>query len=174
MWRACCWLGSILAIPAFAQGPYRIDTLAGQPVRSGALANSRIFGSPQGLFIDASNNLFVAETNGGRVDRIASGSAIATIVAGIGAIGFSGDGGPAINALFSAPRYVAVDARGNVYIADDGNCVVRRVDAVTSTITTYAGTPDQCGYNGDNIPATSAQFSSFIRGLAFDASETCS
>jgi uncharacterized protein (TIGR03437 family) len=190
---ACFGLGSLLAIPIFAQGPYRIDTVAGQPVLSGVSANSRIFGSPQGLFIDPFNNLFVAEANGGRVDLIPGGSempsfvakiggirplelafmpgqAIATIVAGIGGVGFSGDGGPATNALFSAPRYVALDAGGNVYVADDGNCVVRRVDAATLVITTYAGTPGQCGYNGDNIPATSAQFSSFIRGLAFDGS----
>lgn len=123
-------------------------------MRSGAPATSRIFGSPQGLFEDGSNNLYVAEVNGGRIDRIASGTAITTIVAGNGGFGFSGDGGPALGASFSAPRYVTLDSGGNIYIADsDRNCVVRRVDASTGVISTFAGIPGQCGYNGDNIPA---------------------
>ncbi|MCA1844169.1 MAG: phytase, partial [Actinobacteria bacterium] len=81
---------------------------------------------------------------------------IITTVAGIGGVsGFSGDGGPATSARLAAPRTMDADANGNLYITDTENNRIRKVDSA-GKITTIAGT-GTAGYNGDNIPATSAQ-----------------
>jgi len=92
---------------------------------------------------------------------------IITTVAGIGASsGYSGDGGPATAARLRAPRTMDADANGNFYIADTENHRIRKVDS-TGKITTIAGT-GTAGYNGDNIPATSAQLNN-PHGVAVDA-----
>src|SRR5205823_11041246 len=75
---------------------------------------------------------------------------------GSGSGGFSGDGGPATRALLDSPRYVVVDAAGNLYIGDRNNDRVRKVDAVTGIITTVVGTGKR-GFAGDGGPATAAQ-----------------
>jgi sugar lactone lactonase YvrE len=78
-----------------------------------------------------------------------------TRVAGTGTRGFSGDGGPARSAQLNYPYGVAVDARGNLYIADSENARVRKVSP-QGTITTFAGT-GRVGFSGDGGPATEAQ-----------------
>jgi hypothetical protein len=88
-------------------------------------------------------------------------------VAGSGNFGYSGDGGPAINASLSAPFAVAVDASGDIYIADYTNNRVRKVSA-SGIITTAAGNGN-AGYSGDGGPATSAQLNGPI-GVAVDPS----
>ncbi|MFN8041706.1 MAG: hypothetical protein U0Q07_20990 [Acidimicrobiales bacterium] len=77
-------------------------------------------------------------------------------VAGIGAPGYAGDGGPATAATLNGPAGLAIDTSGRLLIADSGNHVVRRVDLVTGTITTIAGT-GVGGYTGNGAPATSAR-----------------
>jgi uncharacterized protein (TIGR03437 family) len=120
--------------------------------------------SPIGLAF-ANGTLFVADDESHRVRRI-NAAGIISPFAGTGALGSSGDGGPALNASMNRPNDLVVDAAGNVYIADTENHRVRRV-APDGRITTYAGTgvPD---YNGDNIPATQAQLAG-PTGLALDA-----
>src|SRR5438876_83779 len=76
-------------------------------------------------------------------------------VAGTGAAGYAGDNGPATQALLNAPGGLALDAPGNLFIADFYNHRVRKVDAVTGIITTVAGNGHP-GYSGDNGPATAA------------------
>ena len=88
-----------------------------------------------------------------------------TTVAGNGALGYSGDGGAATSAKLNVPSGVAVDGVGNLYIADAGNNRIRRV-APDGIITTVAGTGIY-GYDGDNIPATSAELNS-PAGVAVD------
>src|SRR5207247_1737497 len=102
---------------------------------------------------DAAGNLFVSENYYNRVIRI-SAAGIVTTVAGTGANGFSGDGGPANRAQISKPWGLAVDAAGNLYFGDSGNARVRRVSP-GGIITTYAGN-GRTAISGNEGPAISA------------------
>lgn len=108
---------------------------------------------PQAVAVDASGNVYVADTGNNRVREISPGGAITTI-AGNGTEGYSGDGGSATNAELNSPLGLAVDASGNVYIADFNNNAIRKVS--NGTIVTVAGGGGQ-GFAGDGGPATSAQ-----------------
>ena len=88
-------------------------------------------------------------------------------LAGTGAAGFVGDGGPPSAAEFSSPGAVALDSQGNLYIADTVNHCIRKISG--STIATIAGTGGTAGYTGDKAAATAATLSS-PGGLAFDSS----
>ena len=108
---------------------------------------------PWGLAFDGSANLYIVDTGNHRVRKVTSG-VIATI-AGTGVAGFSGDGGLASRAELNNPAGMAIDAAGNLYIADRLNHRVRRIDP-SGIITTVAGTGTK-GYNGDGDLATQAQ-----------------
>src|SRR5207247_5607121 len=97
----------------------------------------------------------------------ATGGTIST-VAGNGTAGFSGDGGPATSAQINLPKDVAVDAGGNFYISDSGNCAVRKVMGA-GIISTVAGVAGTCGYSGDGGAATSAQINN-PEGITVDGS----
>ena len=106
-----------------------------------------------GLVVDSSNNIYVADAVTSTVKKI-SRSGIVTVVAGNGTAGYSGDGGPAIAAQLSNPAGMALDASGNLYIADFISSVVRKVNT-SGIITTVAGST--WGYSsGDGGPATAA------------------
>ena len=112
--------------------------------------------TPVSVVIDASGNLYIADSTKKRIRKVDT-SGIITTVAGNGTSGYSGDGGPATEAQFSRPVSVTVDASGNLYIADYYNQRIRKVDT-SGIINTVAGngTP---GYSGDGGPATEAQLS---------------
>jgi sugar lactone lactonase YvrE len=129
----------------------------------GPATAARIF-SPFGLAIDASGNLYFCDDDNYRIRRIDAGSGIITTVAGNGLNDFSGDGGPATLAALGETSGVAVDASGNLYIADPFGRV-RRVDATTHIITTVAG--GGSGPLGDGGPATAASLL-FPEGVAID------
>jgi DNA-binding beta-propeller fold protein YncE len=86
-----------------------------------------------------------------------SGKGVLTVLAGTGAKGFGGDGGPAAQARFNVMHNLAVAASGDIYIADTGNRRVRRIDGKTGKITTIAGTGKK-GFRGDGGPAVEADF----------------
>lgn len=132
----------------------------------GASANFAHIYSPGGICGDALGNIYIADIGNNRVRKV-NPSGIITTIAGNGTAGFSGDGGPAINANLNYPQDVAVDASGNVYIADAGNLRIRKVDP-SGTITTFAGT-GVSGWQGDGGPATSANLEG-LTSLALDGS----
>lgn len=111
--------------------------------------------SAAGLDVDGAGNVYFADTAGHRIRRIDAATGIVATVAGNGLAGFSGDGGPAMSARLNEPSGLGFDAAGNIFIVDHRNRRIRRVDAVTGTITTVAGT-NIPGPAGDGGPATSA------------------
>ena len=128
---------------------------------------------PQDVAVNAAGDVFIADTYNNRVVEVtARGQVVA--VAGDGVAGYSGDGRLAAFAELNQPNGVALDAQGNLYIADSANNVIRRVDAKTGIITTVAGdyAADQAdnglgGFSGDGGPATSAQLND-PQGIAID------
>jgi sugar lactone lactonase YvrE len=123
-------------------------------IGDGGPATQARLNSPQGLAADASGNVYIADRFNNRIRRVSPDGVITTIV-GTGQSGFSGDGGPATQARLNAPYGVAVDAKGNVYIADTGNHRVRRVGP-DGVIVTVAGT-GTAGFSGDGQWATGAR-----------------
>jgi Bacterial Ig-like domain (group 3)/Chitobiase/beta-hexosaminidase C-terminal domain/FG-GAP-like repeat/NHL repeat len=110
-----------------------------------------------GIAFDRAGNLYIADGSNGVIRQVNVATGIVTTVAGNKSNGYAGDGGPATKAELDYPSGIAVDASGNLYIADSGNNAIRRVAASTGVITTVAGVRGQGGYSGDGGPATSAQ-----------------
>ena len=108
--------------------------------------------NPDGVAVDSAGNLYIADMNNSRIRKVSNG--VITTVAGTGTAGFSGDNGPVARAQLDSPDGVAVDAAGNLYIADMDNNVIRKVS--NGVIYTVAGN-GTAGFSGDNGPATSAQ-----------------
>jgi uncharacterized protein (TIGR03437 family) len=123
------------------------------------------FNTPRGLRVDAAGNLYICDSGNNRVRKVSAADGTITTVAGNGTAGFSGDGGLAINAMLNRPLDVAVDAAGNLYIADYNNQRIRRVGA-NGVITSIAGN-GRGAYNGDGGAATSASLN-FPTGVAVD------
>ena len=119
---------------------------------------------PYGLAVDFAGNVYIADLGNLRVRRVSPDGKIVTI-AGNGAKGSLGDGGPAVNAQLFTPRNVAVDAAGNLYISEFEGHRVRKV-AADGSISTAVGT-GIAGFRGDGGPAFSAQLA-FPAGLAVD------
>jgi hypothetical protein len=136
-----------------------ISTVAGNGTAGysgdGGVATSAELNVPSGTAVDSNGNLYIADQSNNRVRKVTPAGVIST-VAGNGAPGFSGDGGPATSAEMYSPSGVAVDGSGNLYITDAGNNRIRKV-TVAGVISTVAGNGTQ-GYSGDGGPATSAEF----------------
>ena len=132
----------------------------------GGPATAALLASPESVALDGAGNLFIADLGNSRVRRVDAATGVITTVAGAGAAGFGGDGGPATAALLAFPNGVALDGAGNLFIADSSNDRVRRVDAATGVITTVAGTGVE-GFSGDGGPATAARLWG-PRGVALD------
>jgi uncharacterized protein (TIGR03437 family) len=130
----------------------------------GNAASGAQLNGPQGLAVDSAGNLYIADTQNHRVRKVANGN-IST-VAGNGTAGSGGDGGAAASAQLNLPFGVAVDAAGNLYIAEFGNNRVRKV-STNGNIGTIAGN-GVSGYSGDKGQATSAQLNG-PQGVAVDA-----
>jgi uncharacterized protein (TIGR03437 family) len=148
-----------------------ISTFAGggtaNPGNGGPATAVFFSGTLGGLAVDPAGNLYIADGIS-MVRKVTPGGTITT-VAGTTSLGYSGDGGSATQALLSNPNAVALDALGNVYIADTSNCVIRKVSG--GFITTVAGTYAGCsfiGSSGDGGPATSANIN-LPWGVAVDA-----
>lgn len=145
----------------------------GGPAVSAELSLQGILTSPNGLAVDRSGNLFIADSGNFRVRKVDPNGVIST-VAGVGTFGFTGDGGLATSAEITAASGLAVDLAGNLFMADTWNNRIRRVDAVTGIIDTVAngngsGCPQQTDTFGDGCPAADAKFYD-PEGVSVDAS----
>jgi DNA-binding beta-propeller fold protein YncE len=114
---------------------------------------------PGYLTFDSAGNLYVADhanlqRTGCRIVRITPAGSM-KVIAGTGACGFTGDGGPAVAAQLDDPNGLAFDSAGNLYFADANNHRIRRIDR-NGVITTVAGTAT-AGSTGDNGPGTHAE-----------------
>ncbi|MGE0887457.1 MAG: HYR domain-containing protein [Blastocatellales bacterium] len=140
----------------------KINHFAGSPTGlSGSIgdngpAASARFNRPTALAIDAKNNLYVVDSGNHRIRVIDLATGIVTNFAGNGGAGYGGDGVTATTTSLNNPTGVAIDALGNVFIADRSNHRIRKVDAATQNISTVAGN-GSAGFSGDNNQATAAQ-----------------
>ncbi|MBL6993212.1 hypothetical protein [Desulfobacula sp.] len=133
----------------------------------GGLATLAQLDEPRRIFVDSSDNLYIADTRNHRIRKV-DASGIITTVAGTGSSGFSGDGGLATLAQLDEPHGVFVDSSGNIYIADRKNHRIRKVDGATGIITTVSGRPGS-GFSGDGGLATDAKHNQ-PRGIFKDSS----
>jgi trimeric autotransporter adhesin len=130
----------------------------------GGPATAAELDSPQGVRVDKHGNIYIADWANGRVRKVNTAGVISTYAGSTP--GFGGDGGPATAANLAATSDVAIDSLGNVYIADEGNKRVRKVNT-SGIISTFAGIGVQ-NYSGDGGPATAAEIGQ-ISGLITDA-----
>ena len=162
-------VGTLWPVPASAAGG-TIGTVAGTGVSGytgdGGPATAAELSLPAGVAVDGAGDIFIADAGNNAIRKISTNGTISS-VAGTGAAGFSGDGGPATAARLSNPTDVVVDGAGDLFIADYGNHRIRKVSP-SGRISTFAGTGAN-GYSGDGGPALQAGLSNPV-GEALDTS----
>ncbi len=135
----------------------------------GGPATQAIFRTLAGVALDSHGNIYLTDNGGNQVRKVDASTGIISTVAGTGTRGYTGDGGPAASATLDGPEGVAVDLAGNVYFTDDANGVVRRVDAVTGIITTYAGNPNAPYTQGLFLSGPATSINIVANYLKFDS-----
>lgn len=137
-----------------------INTVAGTGVAGysgdGGPATAATLNIPQRLQVDSVGNVYVADTGNSAVRRIDGDTGVISTVAGTGVRGFNGTTGAATSMQLNQPRGLALEGDDVLYVADTNNHKIRRVDLVTQTLSTVAGTSR--GYAGDGGPARFAKF----------------
>jgi len=145
----------------------------------GSTASQAQLNTPGSIVIDNAGNLYIADSHNNRIRKIDTNGTITTI-AGSGSTntvgltevtlrgGYSGDGGLATAAEFNVPGGLALDSRGNLYVTDTENHVIRKIDT-SNIITTVAGNGIQ-GYSGDGELATTAQLNG-PQDIAIDSAD---
>lgn len=153
-------LAFLLISNGSTRADWSIETIAGTGKQGfsgdGGPATKAELDNPFGIVRGPDGAFYYCEYTGQRIRRIGKDGAITTI-AGTGQVGFTGDGGPALEATFNKPHELRFDTVGDLYIVDMVNHAVRKIDMKTGMITTIAGTGEP-GYGGDGGPAVKAQF----------------
>ena len=152
----CCLLANLFVAPtpASAQGLLTVTPTRSTTTLAGnGTASSSTLASPSAVAYDTAGNLYIADTNNHVVRELVNSTGASSIVAGTGIAGFGGDGAAATAAQLDTPTGIAVDAAGNIYIADAHNQRIRKVSA--GIITTIAGTGAK-GFAGDGAAGTAA------------------
>ncbi len=161
-------LATVFTINANAQ---IITTVAGNGTCAyagdGAAATSAELCNPQAVAFDAAGNYYIADEANNRIRKVTISTGKISTVAGTGAAGYSGDGAAATAAKLNSPWSVACDKLGNIYIADNVNYRIRKVNT-TGIISTYAGNGTNA-YSGDGGQATAAAIGNPL-GVACDTS----
>src|SRR5579871_643993 len=121
-----------------------------------------------GLALDNQGGILISERYGYRVRRLDPGTLKLTTVVGTGSLGAGADGLAATQTALSYTEDVAVDSKGEIFVLDSGNCVVRKIDPATNVAHIVAGTLAKCGFAGEGVAPTSAQFSN-PRGMVVSA-----
>ncbi len=136
-----------------------ISTFAGTGKRQftgddGPAALASIDGA-RAVDVDRDGNVYICEREGNRIRKMDPKTGIIRTIAGTGAAGYSGDGGPALQATFNGPKWIYVSGDGAIYVVDTENHCVRRIDQKSGIVTTVAG--GARGSGGDGGPATQAR-----------------
>lgn len=149
----------LASVSTLSAAEWTISTFAGTGEKGGTgdggPATAALIDNPFGVVRGPDGAIWFCEYTGQRIRRVAPDGTISTM-AGTGAKGYSGDGGPALKATFNLPHEIRFDKDGNYYLTDMTNHAIRRVDAKTGVITTFAGT-GKAGYSGDGGPADKAE-----------------
>ena len=168
---------ALIALPAFpAQTPAgRVVTLIGAGAKGAAAEGEAVetarISDPYGVIEDARrSSLYWVDNSTHRILRLDYKTKKISIVAGTGTAGYSGDGGPAKLAQLAQPHEIRFDTKGNLYVVERDNFVVRRIDMKSGIISTFAGTPGSKGFSGDGGIATKAQFNQ-PHGITIDPSD---
>jgi streptogramin lyase len=152
----------LLCLTAAHAAEWTISTVAGTGEQGfsgdGGPATQAKIDNPFGVIRGPDGALWYCEYTGQRIRRITPDGIIHT-VAGSGQKGYTGDGGPALEASFNLPHEIRFDAKGDLYIVDMANHAVRKVDMKTKVISTIAGT-GKPGHSGDGGPAVQAELKS--------------
>ena len=127
----------------------------GSSLADGVPAIAENIGYFGGLVVNTDGNLFIADGNHNKIQKVNLATGIITTVAGTGTAGFSGDSGVATSAMLNGPTWITIDNRDNLYITDGNNLRIRKVNATTGIITTVAGNGSST-FNGDGISAITA------------------
>jgi hypothetical protein len=132
---------------------------AGDTGDSGPATAAELSG-PGATAVDAAGNLYIADSAFPSIRKVDAITGTITTVAGNGVAGYAADGGVATAVSIRGPRDVAIDAAGSLYFAELDTSSIRKVDAATGILTTYAGINQSPGYTGDGGPVTSAKITS--------------
>ncbi len=147
-----------------------ITTIAGNNApgytADGVAATTSRLNFPTGLAVDGGGNIIITDGDNNRVRKVSTAGIITTI-AGIGIPSHFGDNGPATSAILNEPSAVAIDVAGNIFIADQNNHVIRKINT-SGIISRFAGSASP-GFSGDLGQATAAQLA-FPSGVAVDPS----
>src|SRR5262249_889131 len=154
--------------------PARVRTIAGGGPKGtaadGDTADRAGLNNPFHMVIGPDGGMYFSDFGTSRVFRLDLRTSKLSVIAGTGTKGISGDGGPSRSAQLNGPHEVRFDSKGNLYIDERDNHIVRRIDMKTGIISTVAGTPGKNGYGGDGGFATKAMLNQ-PHGITLDRSD---